>query len=202
MANHTVITLSREYCTGGRQIAQAVADKLGIPCYDKELITIAAKQSGLSEAAIAASEKRRTGSLLYSLYSMGGDLPLADQVYILQSNIIKKLAQEGPCVILGRCGDYVLRDRPYTLKVFVHGDHDSRHEFAKTWGPTMNLDERGVDIMLEKEDRRRAGYYNYYTENRWGDVHNYDLVLNSRLGLDACADLVLQAYSHMEALKK
>lgn len=201
MANHTVITLSREYCTGGRQIAQAAADKLGIPCYDKELITMAAKQSGLSEAAIAASEKRRTGSLLYSLYSMGGDLPLADQVYILQSNIIKELADKGPCVILGRCGDYVLRDRPKTLKVFVHGDMESRHAFAKTWGPTMNLDERGVDIMLDKEDRRRAGYYNYYTENRWGDVHNYDLVLNSRLGIEACADILLKAYTRMEAMK-
>ena len=199
---HVVITMAREYASSGSEIAQMVAEELGIPLYNKELITIAAKKSGLTEEAIAASETQRSGSLIYSLYMMGNTLPLADQVYILQSNVIKELAEKGPCIILGRCGDYVLRDRPFTLKVFVHGDRDSRHEFAKTWGPTMNLDEREVDIKLEKEDRRRAGYYNYYTENRWGDVHNYDLVLNSRLGVDACADLLLQAYNHMEALRK
>ena len=103
----TIITLGREYCTGGRYIAEDVANALGIKLYDKELITMAAKHSGLSEEAVAASEKRHTHSLLYSLYTMGNELPLGDQVFILQSRIIKQLAEEGPCVILGRCGDYV-----------------------------------------------------------------------------------------------
>ena len=103
----TIITLGREYCTGGRYIAEDVAKALGIKLYDKELITMAAKNSGLSEEAVAASEKRHTHSLLYSLYTMGNELPLGDQVFILQSRIIKQLAEEGPCVILGRCGDYV-----------------------------------------------------------------------------------------------
>ena len=116
----TIITLSREYCTGGRFIAQDVADALGVKLYDKELITMAARDSGLSEEAVAASEKRHTHSLLYSLYTMGTDLPLSDQVFILQSRIIKKLAEEGPCVILGRCADYVLRERTDVLHVFVH----------------------------------------------------------------------------------
>ena len=102
----TIITLGREYCTGGRYIAEDVANALGIKLYDKELITMAAKHSGLSEEAVAASEKRHTHSLLYSLYTMGNELPLGDQVFILQSRIIKQLAEEGPCVILGRCGDY------------------------------------------------------------------------------------------------
>ena len=97
----TIITLGREYCTGGRYIAKDVARALGIKLYDKELITMAAKHSGLSEDAVAASEKRRTHSLLYSLYTMGNELPLGDQVFILQSRIIKQLAEEGPCVILG-----------------------------------------------------------------------------------------------------
>ena len=103
----TIITLGREYCTGGRYIAEDVANALGIKLYDKELITMAAKHSGLSEEAVAASEKRHTHSLLYSLYTMGNELPLGDQVFILQSRIIKQLAEEGPCVILGRCGALV-----------------------------------------------------------------------------------------------
>ncbi len=116
----TIITLGREYCTGGRYIAKDVARALGIKLYDKELITMAAKNSGLSEEAVAASEKRHTHSLLYSLYTMGNDLPLGDQVFILQSRIIKQLADEGPCVIVGRCGDYVLRDRKDVLRIFVY----------------------------------------------------------------------------------
>ena len=111
MKEPMVITMAREYASGGSEIAQAVADKLGIPLYNKELITLAAKKSGLTEEAIAASENQRSGSLIYSLYMMGNTMPLADQVYILQSNVIKELAAEGPCVILGRCGDYVLRER-------------------------------------------------------------------------------------------
>ena len=128
----TIITLGREYCTGGRYIAEDVANALGIKLYDKELITMAAKNSGLSEEAVAASEKRHTHSLLYSLYTMGNELPLGDQVFILQSRIIKQLAEEGPCVILGRCGDYVLRDRKDVLRVFIYAPVEWRRELAKT----------------------------------------------------------------------
>ena len=168
MAN-TIITLSREYCTGGRFIAQDVADALGVKLYDKELITMAARDSGLSEEAVAASEKRHTHSLLYSLYTMGTDLPLSDQVFILQSRIIKKLAEEGPCVILGRCADYVLRERTDVLHVFVHAPLAWRRE-----------------------------YYNYYTQNRWGDVHNYDLSVNAALGKEACVKMILAAVEAKE----
>ena len=117
----TIITLGREYCTGGRYIAEDVANALGIKLYDKELITMAAKHSGLSEEAVAASEKRHTHSLLYSLYTMGNELPLGDQVFILQSRIIKQLAEEGPCVILGRCGDYVQHGVILHVGVFANG---------------------------------------------------------------------------------
>ena len=129
-----VITIGREYCTGGLDIARAVAGRLGVPMYDKELITLAAKESGLSEEAIAASEKRRTGSLLYSLYTMGGELPLSDQVFVLQSQIIRGLADKGPCVIVGRCGDYVLRERADVLSVFLHAPQAWRREWAKKDG--------------------------------------------------------------------
>ena len=117
----TIITLSREYCTGGRYIAQDVADALGIKLYDKELITMAARDSGLSEEAVAASEKRHTHSLRYSLYTMGTDLPLSDQVFILpRAASSRSWPRRAPCVILGRCADYVLRERTDVLHVFVH----------------------------------------------------------------------------------
>ena len=123
--------MAREYASGGSEIAQKVADLLGIPLYNKELITIAAKKSGLTEEAIAASETQRSGSLIYSLYMMGNTMPLADQVYILQSNVIKEVASQGSCVILGRCGDYVLRDRPNVLRTFVFAPIDIRVANAK-----------------------------------------------------------------------
>lgn len=197
-----VITIAREYASGGSEIAQAVADKLGIPLYNKELITRAAKKSGLTEEAIAASENQRSGSLIYSLYMMGNTVPLADQVYILQSNVIKELASEGPCVILGRCGDYVLRERPNVLSVFVYAPLEDRIERAKARPGAKDLMDRQWEVQLAKHDRARASYYNYYTENRWGEAKNYDLCLNAALGLDTCANLIVDAARAMQAANK
>ena len=184
----TIITIGREYCTGGNYIAEDVANALGIKLYDKELITMAAKHSGLSEEAVAASEKRRTHSLLYSLYTMG----------ILQSRIIKQLAEEGPCVILGRCGDYVLRERKDVLRVFIYAPVEWRRELAKTDPLVKAHDEKGIKEEIEKTDRNRAAYYNYYTQNRWGDAHNYDLAINAALGRETCVKMILDAAAAKE----
>ena len=190
----TIITVGREYCTGGRYIAEDVAKALGIKLYDKELITMAAKHSGLSEEAIAASEKKHTHSLLYNLYTVGNDLPLSDQVFILQSRIIKDLAEKGPCVILGRCGDYVLRGRADVLRVFLHAPLEFRRRRALAEGAVpAEADERTANALLEKEDRRRAAYYNFYSEYRWGEAGHYDLCLNTALGDEVCADLIMRA---------
>lgn len=170
MKEPMVITMAREYASGGSEIAQAVADKLGIPLYNKELITLAAKKSGLTEEAIAASENQRSGSLIYSLYMMGNTMPLADQVYILQSNVIKELASQGPCVILGRCGDYVLRERPNVLRTFVYAPVADRVGRAKVRPDAKEMPDRMWESQLAKHDRARASYYNYYTENRWGEA--------------------------------
>ena len=181
MKEPMVITMAREYASGGSEIAQAVADKLGIPLYNKELITLAAKKSGL----------------IYSLYMMGNTMPLADQVYILQSNVIKELAAQGPCVILGRCGDYVLRERPNVLRTFVYAPVADRVARAKARPDAKEMPDRMWETQLAKHDRARASYYNYYTENRWGEAKNYDLCLNAALGLDACADLIVDAAKAM-----
>ena len=193
MKQPMVITMAREYASGGSEIAQAVAGKLGIPLYNKELITLAAKKSGLTEEAIAASENQRSGSLIYSLYMMGNTMPLADQVYILQSNVIKELASQGSCVILGRCGDYVLRERPNVLRTFVYAPVADRVARAKVRPDAKEMPDRMWETQLAKHDR----YYNYYTENRWGEAKNYDLCLNAALGLDACADLIVDAAKAM-----
>lgn len=195
---HVIITMAREYASGGSEIAQTVADKLGIPLYNKELITIAAKKSGLTEEAIAASENQRSSSLIYSLYMMGNTMPLADQVYILQSNVIKELAEKGPCVILGRCGDYVLRDRKNVLRTFVYAPLENRIAIAKARPDAKDMPDRLWETTLAKHDRARASYYNYYTENHWGEAKNYDLCLNAALGREVCADLIVQAAQALE----
>lgn len=191
---YSVITIGREFCTGGLDIAREVARRLGGPMYDKELITLAAKESGLSEQTIAAGEKRPSGSLLYNLYTMGSDLPLSDQVFVVQSQIIRGLADKGPCVIVGRCGDYVLRGRTDVLRVFLHAPLEFRRRRAQAEGAVpADADERTANALLEKEDRRRAAYYNFYSEYRWGEAGHYDLCLNTALGDEVCADLIMRA---------
>ena len=194
-----VITIAREFASGGREIAQLISEQLNIPVYNKELITIAAKKSGLTEEAIAASENQRSGSLIYSLYTMGNTLPLADQVYILQSNVIKELAEQGPCVIMGRCGDYVLRERPNVLRTFLYAPIEYRVEVAKASPEGRERSDPDKVIMqtMSKNDKKRASYYNYYTENRWGEAKNYDLCLNTQMGNEVCADLIVRAAQAM-----
>lgn len=194
----TIITIGREYCTGGNYIAEDVANALGIKLYDKELITMAAKHSGLSEEAVAASEKRRTHSLLYSLYTMGNELPLGDQVFILQSRIIKQLAEEGPCVILGRCADEILRKAGIeSLNVFIHADEIHRAVRASEITGCTNATE--LKRMLARRDSRRHNYYTHYTGKKWGDSHNYHLSLDSgALGYDLCVKLIVEAAKAME----
>ena len=193
-----VINIGRQLGSGGRTVGEIIARRLGVKLYDKELITMAAKHSGLSEEAVAASEKRHTHSLLYSLYTMGNELPLGDQVFILQSRIIKQLAEEGPCVILGRCGDYVLRDRKDVLRVFIYAPVEWRRELAKTDPLVKAHDEKGIKEEIEKTDRNRSAYYNYYTQNRWGDAHNYDLAINAALGRETCVKMILDAVAAKE----
>ena len=190
---YRIITISRAPYSGARHIARLVAAKLNLAYYDKELITLAARESGLSEEAIAASETQRSSSLLYSLSTLGSQLPLADQVYLVQSNVIKQVAEEGPCVIVGRCGDYVLRDRKDVLRIFVYAPKEWRLAYGKENNMLQAKDEKGIKDEIDKTDRNRAAYYNYYTQNRWGDAHNYDLAINAALGHDACVNMILAA---------
>ena len=191
----TIITISREHCTGGLDIARKVAENMGIPFYDKELITMAAKESGLSEESIAAVEKRHSTSLLYSLYTMGGELPLNDQVFLIQSRIITDIASKGPCVIVGRCADYVLDEFPNCLRVFVMAPLEERVRRARE---EYHVETVHMENYVTRQDRYRASYYNHFVGKKWGDMGNYDLCINSHIGIENAVQAIKTAALAME----
>lgn len=188
-----IITISREYGSGGREIGQKLAELLGIPFYDNKLITIAAKKSGYAEKLFDEVEQRPTGSLLYSLSMFGSgvgafDLPLNDKVFLIQSDIIKEVAAQGGCVIVGRCADYVLKGNPRCINIFIHGSLDARIKRAIE---KNDLPEHKAREAVLKLDKRRASYYNYYTGMKWGRAENYDLCINSSaLGIDKTVEVL------------
>lgn len=170
-----IITIGRQYGSGGREIGKKLAENMGIPFYDNELITIASKESGMSQELFENIDETATSSLLYSLaigaHMMGSrvstinDMPIQDKLFLIQSNVIKKVAKEGSCVIVGRCADYILKDNPGCIKIFIHADLEFRKNRAvKEYGE----DSKHIDEMIRKIDKRRANYYNF-TAGRSGE---------------------------------
>lgn len=191
---HIVITIGREYGSGGRIIAQKLSQELGITFYDKELIAAVAKKTGFSENFIRDTEHQRpTNSFLYDLYTAVQTPSVPDQVFIAQAKVIKEAAARESCVIVGRCADYVLRDHPGLLRVMVHAPMEFRRQYARDilgW----TGEDKEMDTRIYKQDKARASYYEYYTQNRWGDVRHCDLALNAALGEEACVQALLAAY--------
>ena len=200
MDKKIIITIARQYGSGGREIGEKVAKKLGIALYDKELITDAATRGNLDENVSKLADESAANSLLYTL-AMGSNvlgttmhfgykMPLNDKLFILQSEVIKEKAKEESCVIIGRCGDYVLRDEENVLRIFVYGDLDHRQARIAERHPELKSSQI-VDVIT-KTDKRRSSYYNFYTGNKWGKFDNYDMAINSStLGLDGAADLIV-----------
>lgn len=202
MAKKLIITIARQYGSGGREIGEKVAALLGIPLYDKELITDAAAKGNLNEEVIRTTEESAANSLLYTLavgsntlgaaMNFGYKIPLNDKLFILQSEVIKDYAAKGSAVIIGRCADYVLKDREPLFRVFVYGDLKHRQERLLLRHPEVKPSQI-VDI-INKTDKRRASYYNFYTGEKWGKFDHYDLAVNSStLGVDATAKLIADA---------
>lgn len=201
MSSRTVITIARQYGSGGREIGEMLAKKLGVPYYDKELIALAAKKSGLSEEVFRQADERATSSLLYSLvmgtYGFGGgvagmnDMPINDKLFLIQADIIRKAAEKGACVIVGRCADYVLRERKNCLRVFIHADRDSRMRRAVE---KYGIDPAKVSDFLTKKDKQRANYYNFYTNKKWDSMQNYDLTIDSSVFTsEQAVELIIRA---------
>ena len=194
----TIITIARQYGSGGREIGERVAELLGIPKYDKEFVTMAAEQeSALDPRALEKVDERATSSLLYTL-AMGSNmfhtphispaLPLNDRLFAIQCSIIRNLAEEHSCVMIGRCADYVLRENPDRLSIFIYADIDAR---KKRVAERHNVKESEAIDIINKTDRRRASYYNFYTGNKWGKYDNYHIAINSTvLGIEGTARLI------------
>ena len=202
MSKKIIITIARQYGSGGREIGEKIAELLGIPLYDKELIKDAAAKGSLSEDIIKSADESAANSLLYTL-AMGSNvlgttahfgykMPLNDRLFILQSEVIKEYAQRGSCVIIGRCADYVLRDEANVYRLFIYGDLEHRRARIEERHPEIKPTQ--VVDAINKTDKRRASYYNFYTGNKWGKYDNYDMAINSStLGIDGTAQLVAAA---------
>lgn len=192
-----VITVSRQFGSGGRTIAKETAERLGWAYYDKELVKKIAAESGLAESYVLDSGEYAcsTNSFLFN-WAMSaesgrnpGTLPVSDQLYIVQNNVIRDLADKGSCVIVGRCADYILRDHTDVLNVFVHADAEFRADrIVRLYGETLD---KPAKRLKEKDDKRRT-YYRHYTGRVWGAASNYDVTLDSgRIGVEHCADIVV-----------
>lgn len=190
-----VISISREYGSGGRLIGKQLAQRLGIPCYDRTIIQKAAEKSGLSPDFIARAGERLRGRFRLPLSPGGGNpafsdqsVPASQQAFFAQSEVILELADQGPCVIVGRCSDYVLAGRPGCLKIFLHADLDSR---VRRCLEDYHLPPAGVEQRIRQTDRDRSSYYTHYTGQPWGDMRWFDLTLNTAVtGIDGAVDII------------
>lgn len=203
MNNNLIITIGRQYGTGGRAIGEKLALRLGIAFYDRELITRAAKKTGFDEKLFEQLDKRATNSFLYSLTMFGSvglnGMSLTDQLYLAQANIIREMADSGPCVIVGRCADHVLRDYENRFDFFIHGSIPARVKRIQTC-TDYEITGRTPEAALEKMDKQRSTYYNYYTGKVWGKGNHYDLCINAgRLGVDDSVDVI---GTYIDKLKK
>ena len=199
MDERTVITIGREFGSGGHEIGMKLAEKLGIKCYDKELLQVAAKESGLCEELFASQDEKPTNSFLYSLvmdtYSLGysnsyDDMPINHKVFLAQFDAIKKLAAKESCVIVGRCADYALEDDPFAVSVWIKASLDERIKRIKK---LYELNDSKAADLIQKTDKKRASYYNYYSSKKWGEAKSYDLCIDSGLvGIDGAIELILK----------
>lgn len=203
----TIITIGREYGSAGHQIGEELAHKLSIPIYDKELLDHAASESGICKEIFENQDEKPTSSFLYSLvmdtYSFGyssnlmNEMPLNQKVFLAQFNTIKKLADEGPAIFVGRCADYALESNPNLLSVFIHAPLEMRvRRIAKLYDLTNSK----ARDRITKTDKQRASYYNYYTSKKWGSSASYDLTIDSgKFGIDGTIDLLMRTIEIKEA---
>ena len=206
---NTIVTIGRQFGSGGREIGAKLAEELGIPFYDRELLTRAAKESGFCEERIECHDERPTNSFLYNLvmdtYSFGYnsaamvDMPISQKVFLAQFDAIRKIADEGPCVIVGRCADYALSEYTNCLNVFIHGNEKCKIErIMRKYDVT---EQKAKDMMLKK-DKQRQSYYNYYSSKKWGRSDSYDMSINSSiLGIEGSVKLIKQFIVDFEEMK-
>lgn len=193
MAN-LVITIGRENGSGGRQLGSELAAVLGVKCYDSELINETAKASGFAKSFVETHEEHRPGSFLYSLVTGGGvvadEQPFPVQIFQAQSEVIRTIAARESCVIVGRCADYVLRERKDLLSVFIHAPVAFRADRAQK---VYEKEAGNMEDFVRKKDKKRAAFYNYFSQNKWGDARHYHLAISSVYGVDFAVEVLKHA---------
>lgn len=208
----TVITIGRQYGSAGHEIGEKVAQYFGIPFYDKKILTRAAKDSGFCEEMIQNHDERPTNSFLYNLvmdtYSFGYnsssfvDMPISHKVFLAQFDAIKSFADEGACVIVGRCADYALADYKNVLNLFIYADEDFKCKYLIEHDENINTEADAKDYFTKK-DKQRQSYYNYYSSKKWGRAESYDLCINSaKLGIEGTVKFITQYVEDFEKLQK
>lgn len=207
---HSVITIGRQYGSGGRYVGKLLAEKLNIPYYDKEILALAAKESGICEEMFETHEEKPTKSLLFSLVtgmqmrgdvgSLYMDMPLNHKIFLAQFDSIRRIASQGPCVIVGRCADYVLRENANAVNVFIHSDMAARQDrVINHYGVAADK----AEDSIHKADKQRASYYNYYASGKWGHVKNYHLCVDSgAIGVDNAVDVIADFVIKREAFQR
>ena len=188
-----IITISREFGSGGHELGKRLADELGIPCYDAEIIQEMVKETGFTPNYVKEAGEYAPGSFLSSAFSNRLFGPTNEDIlWEHQYKVITELAQKGPCVIVGRCADYILQDKADCLKVFIHADMDFRAlRIVEVYGER----EQSPEDRLRDKDKRRAAYHRFYTDMKWGYAQNYHLTLNSGvLGIDQCVNIITSLY--------
>ncbi len=208
MKTNTIITIGRQFGSGGHEIGARLAEDLDIKLYDKEMLALAAKESGICEEIFETHDEKPTNSFLYSLvmdtYSVGysgnaySDMPINHKVFLAQFDAIKKIADKGPCILVGRCADYALENYDNVVNVFIHADLDARiRRIAKFNDLT---DAKAKDMIL-KADKKRASYYNYYSNKKWSDSESYELCISSsELGIDGTVKAIEQYVALKETI--
>lgn len=182
-----VIAIAREFGSGGRIIGELLAQELKVPFYDKELVSLAAKESGFAEDFIQEMEQKRRIDFLNNMYMTSQELPLSEQVFLAQSKAIEEIAKKQSCVIVGRCADYVLRDKENCIRVFIHAPLALRIKRVKE---EYHINKPNLLDYVKKEDKNRNTYYNYFTQEKWGDVQNYHLAIDSSIGIPIVVEII------------
>ena len=210
MANNFVITIGRQFGSGGHVVGEKLAQRLGVPYYDKNLLAEASKDSGICEEIFEDHDEKPTRSLLFSLVTgmqlrgdasaMYMDMPLNHKIFLAQFDAIRRIASEGPCVIVGRCTDYVLRGKKDAVSIFVKADMESRKQRAIA---LHGVSPDKAEDYVRRADKQRASYYNYYATSTWGDINNYDLCVDTgKLGIDGAVELIVQYLELLEKSRK
>ncbi len=190
---YRIITIGRQFGSGGHEIGKRLAESLDLPFYDNALIDLAVDYGKVSSEELKKADEKRPGSLLYTIFEnsnakTGYHLPVQDAMYNLQSEVIRNLAETESCIIVGRCAGYILKARKDAISVFIHADMEHRIERICS---RQKCSKKEAINKIKKTDKNRSYYYNYYTDQKWGDIDSYDLSLNSsKLGIDGCVDIL------------